>query len=1145
MSDLVDNRSVKLAERIKATLHSTDSARFAVGYFFVSGLESVADALDGVRELRLLIGNSTNRETIDQLAEGYKRLEAVSQTLEDDESITRKLSRRRAEDTAHSIGTTLEVMDQTDEGQKLVELLVRLTNEKRLKVRVYTRGTMHAKAYIFDFKKLYDDQGNEVELSQPGEAIVGSSNFTLSGITSNTEMNVVVTGAENHAQLGEWFEELWDEAEDFDEALMREMKNSWAVAAPSPYDVYLKALYELVKDRLEGEQHTDVLAADEIVGKLADFQRVAFRQAVNIIKEHHGAFVADVVGLGKTYIGSAIVKYFEQTERARPLIICPKSLVEMWENYNERYELNARVLSQSQLIEDKDGKRNLLVDDPKYRDRDFVLVDESHNFRNEDIQRYRLLDEFLSVGGRKACLLTATPRNKSGWDVFNQLKLFQRQGNVTLPVDPLDLREYFRMVERGDRALPDLLANVLIRRTRNHVLRWYGRDAETDKPLDPNDFGAYQRGEKKAYVLVNGEKQFFPRRRLQTVEYSIEASYNGLYDELRSYLGQSQSAAEDPGGNGHGGSRNAKETLTYARYGVGDYVLPEKQNETRYRELRQAGGTLRGLMRVLLFKRFESSVDAFRETVKRLLAAHKGFMVAVEGGKLPAGKRAERILTSSDLGGDAESEEELLKALGESGDAETYDVADFDTARLVADIEQDIELLGKILALVEPITPDEDAKLQRLKEELAKPEVAEGKVLIFTQYADTARYLYDNINPVDGNGRRRDDIDVIFSGDKSKERAVGRFSPNSNPEYVPGPGDSPLSKLIATDVLSEGLNLQDCDKIINFDLHWNPVRLIQRFGRIDRIGTTFEEIYGYNFLPEIGIEENLGLKEKLQQRIREIQETIGEDGKILDPSEQVNHEALYAIYSADDGQQSLALFDEDGDEDDDLVDLSEAIEMFRQLREEDHGEFHRIASLRDGIRAARTRLAGSDAEGRAYVFCRAGEHRSFYAVDAAGEAKEISTQRFLGALRCEPTEVGLRTFPSGHNAAVSAAKKSFTQHLERVRAQQAGQSELPRSQRYAVKQLRELYGQLGSEERRERIERLEEVFRFETNMAARRELNEIHRARLTGDDLVEALERLYIKYRLRETTGDSRELRRRGEADLVARIVVSEAIGRA
>jgi len=175
------------------------------------------------------------------------------------------------------------------------------------------------------------------------------------------------------------------------------------------------------------------------------------------------------------------------------------------------------------------------------------------------------------------------------------------------------------------------------------------------------------------------------------------------------------------------------------------------------------------------------------------------------------------------------------------------------------------------------------------------------------------------------------------------------------------------------------------------------------------------------------------------------------------------------------------------------------------------------------------------------VFCRAGEHRRFYEVDAAVEAREISTQRFLGALRCEPTEEGSKTFPPGHNAAVSAAKKSFTRHLERVRAQQAGQSELPRGQGYALKELRKLYGQLGSEERRERIERLEEVFRFETNMAARRELNGIHRARLKDEELVGALERLYTKYRLGESRSVSRESRRRAEANLTPRVVVSEA----
>ena len=449
MSDLIDNRKVKLQSRIREVLHSTGSARFAVGYFFISGLESVADAIEGVGEIRLLIGNTTNRETIDQLAEGYRRLEAVQGVLEDDESINRSERRRRTANTAEGVGSALEVMDQTDEGENLIKLLVRLIEEGRMKVRVYTRGTMHAKAYIFDYKNFRDDAGNEVVLPQPGEAIVGSSNFTLSGVSSNTEMNVVVTGAENHAQLKEWFEELWEEAEDFDEALMHEMRNSWAAATPSPYDVYMKALYTLVRDRLEGEKETDPLAADEITDELADFQRVAFRQAVTIIKEHGGAFVADVVGLGKSYIGSAIVKYFEQTERVRPLIVCPKSLVRMWERYNEAYELNARVLSQSELIEGRNGVRNVLVEDFRYRDRDFVLIDESHNFRNDDTQRYRLLDEYLSIGDRKACLLTATPPNKSAWDVFNQLKLFQRAGRVTMPVDPLDLREYFRMVERG------------------------------------------------------------------------------------------------------------------------------------------------------------------------------------------------------------------------------------------------------------------------------------------------------------------------------------------------------------------------------------------------------------------------------------------------------------------------------------------------------------------------------------------------------------------------------------------------------------------------------------------------------------------------------------------------------------------------
>ena len=182
-------------------------------------------------------------------------------------------------------------------------------------------------------------------------------------------------------------------------------------------DMEMKEIYTLVKDRLEGDDDKDLMWDDEIIHRLADFQKVAVRQAVQMIREHRGAFVADVVGLGKSYIGAAIVKHFERTDHARPLIICPAPLVEMWERYNEVYQLNARVLSAGYLREDKAGACNALLED--YRERDFVLIDESHNFRYPNTQRYKVLQDFLRQG-KRCCFLTATPRNKSaGTSIIN------------------------------------------------------------------------------------------------------------------------------------------------------------------------------------------------------------------------------------------------------------------------------------------------------------------------------------------------------------------------------------------------------------------------------------------------------------------------------------------------------------------------------------------------------------------------------------------------------------------------------------------------------------------------------------------------------------------------------------------------------
>ena len=433
--------------------------------------------------------------------------------------------------------SVVELMDQTDETEKIVKILVQLIEGKRLKVRLYTKGRMHAKAYIFDYGTTFDGKGQPVKSYENGIAIVGSSNLTLAGVTHNTELNVVVQGNDNHAELCRWFDALWDESQDFDESLMNVMKQSWAIAPISPYDIYMKTIYTLVKNRLEGEDEKEILWDDEVTTKLAEFQKVAVRQAVQIIKDFGGAFVSDVVGLGKSYIGAAIIKHFEKTEHSRPLIICPATLTDMWESYNEVYQLNARVLSMGYLKEDNDGITNAILNDVRYRDRDFVLVDESHNFRHPDTQRYKLIEAFLATG-KRCCFLTATPRNKSAWDVYNQIKLFHQDDKTDLPIDPANLKEYFKMIEKGQKKLPDLLSNILIRRTRNHILKWYGFDSKTQQPIDPSQFHEYCDGQKRAYVIVGGRHQFFPKRELETVTYSIEDTYKGLYQQLRGYLGK-------------------------------------------------------------------------------------------------------------------------------------------------------------------------------------------------------------------------------------------------------------------------------------------------------------------------------------------------------------------------------------------------------------------------------------------------------------------------------------------------------------------------------------------------------------------------------------------------------------------------------
>ena len=1093
--DIIDNRNQKLVDQINCILQSSEAAHFAVGYFFLSGFTAIAERLTNIKELRLLIGNTTNRETIEQIAQGYRRLELIADKVEAQNYPKRADVKRMTSDTAANIRSSIELMDQTDEAETLVKSLVQMIEEQRLHVRVYTKGTLHAKAYIFDYGTVYDDKGRALERSEKGIAIVGSSNLTLSGITHNTELNVVIHGNDNHAELTHWFEELWNEGEEFNETLMREMKQSWAGSSVSPYDVYMKTLYSLVKDRLEDTEPKNLILEDEITKQLADFQKVAVNNAVQNIRDYGGAFVSDVVGLGKSFIGAAIVKRFQQTERARPLIICPAALVEMWERYNEVYQLNARVLSMGMLKEDDESGVKVLLDDFKYKERDFVLIDESHNLRNHTTQRYKVVEAFLAAG-KRCCLLTATPRNKSAWDIYHQLKLFHQDDKTDLHIDPPDLKEYFQLVEKGEKKLPELLSHILIRRTRNHILRFYGFDSQTHQAVDPANFGEYLNGTRRAYVYVGGKHRFFPKRELETIEYSIEDTYQGLYQELRQYLGKSRKRQQ---------VKLPTNELSYARYGLWNYVLKDKQRQEPYNTLQRAGANLRGLMRVLLFKRFESSVYAFRETIKKLLTVHERFLNALSQGFVPAGEEAQTLLSKEYS--EAE-EQDLMDALRQiSG---TYELADFDAQRLQQHIEHDIKLLKKIQALVEAITPDKDAKLQTLINWLSKPSLKDKKRLIFTQYADTAKYLYENLNPQG----QRDDIDVIYSSKKNKARLVGRFAPKANKEYKFKPGDSEIDTLIATDVLAEGLNLQDGDTIINYDLHWNPVKLIQRFGRIDRIGSDKDVIYGYNFLPELGIERNLGLKQKLKNRIQEIHDTIGEDAAILDRTEQLNEEAMYAIYEQKGKQLSLFDLEEEAD----FLDLNEAEEILRKLQKDDPGEFERIANLPNGIRSAKFSMQKG-----VFVFCEALDpnrpdmkgYQQLFLLNDKGKVISRDIPRILGAIKSDST-IPSATLPKEHNSAVMGVKRQFAEEVKHRQAEREYNQRLTQGQRYILRELRIFFKSIKDEDVKAQVNILEKDFRDSITQGINRDLNNLRRNGVTGQDLFEQLVHIYRQHNMHE-----------------------------
>jgi len=435
--------------------------------------------------------------------------------------------------------------------------------------------------------------------------------------------------------------------------------------------------------------------------------------------------------------------------------------------------------------------------------------------------------------GKQVILMTATPQNTSPWNIYNQIKLFhQSEENI----------------------FPNNLEEPHLRNLFTKVENGEYRLPELLK------FLVIRRTRKHIKLFyVNDDYQItFPQRELRTETYNINATYNNLYSKIHKLL----------------------KKLTYSRYNLWKYVIKEKQEIEPYVQLKKVIGTLRIFHKINLFKRLESSIHAFRISILNLINIYTKFIRIIEDKQIvPAGEKIQEIIYRNEL-------KEVLKKVDELENE--YKTDDFNIEKLVEDLKFDLEIFKDVKRYLDTIPTTDDAKYDRLKEIIIDLRTAndQQKILIFSEYADTTNYLSDRIS------KDFENVELVNGKSTQIDSKIGAFAPIAN-EYN---GGEVVDILVATDVLSEGFNLQDCSAVINYDLHWNPVRLIQRAGRVDRIGSEADKIFIRNFLPVSQVESEIKLKEKLDQRIREIHKYIGEDEKILTEHERLNESALYTIY---------------------------------------------------------------------------------------------------------------------------------------------------------------------------------------------------------------------------------------------------------
>ncbi|NMB91976.1 helicase [candidate division WWE3 bacterium] len=819
------------------------------------------------------------------------------------------------------IFSELENSKDSEAVEKGVYKFIEWLRSGKLEIKAYPTENLHAKLYIMGFKEGDRDVGR---------VITGSSNFTKSGLVDNLEFNVELSRPEDVSFAQKQFNHLWESAVDVSEKYIETVQQrTWLNDTITPYELYLKFLYEYFKTDLSQSEELFYKYIPENFKSL-EYQEQAVLNAKRIVEEYGGVFISDVVGLGKTYIASMLAQQLE----GRNLVLAPPNLLDernlgSWRNVFKDFNIPATFESIGSL------HKLVAKGTEEYKN---VFIDESHNFRNEVTGRYELLKQIC--WGKRVILITATPLNNSPKDILSQIKLFQKSKKSTLPGLPNlesffakldnnlkglnrqdDHEEYMSVVEQNSRDIREKVLKHLMVRRTRSEIQKY--------------FGEDLKRQNLKFPEVANPEPIF---------YQLDTEEDEIFNKTIELI--------------------TKE-FTYSRYMPMLYFTGEQKNIEE-----QGQRNMGRFMKILLIKRLESSFFAFKQTLKRFLYSYEQFINEYEKGNVYVSKGyVDKIFEMLE-----NDDDEAVQRLIDEDKAQKYSTDDFDP-QLKENLLNDMRILTDIQKLWNKI--NRDPKLLEFVSNLKSNNILkENKLIIFTESKETAEYIQKNL---ESNFPTQT---LLFTGASSniiRNQVIDNFDARARNR------SDDFRILVTTEVLAEGVNLHRSNVVINYDLPWNPTRLMQRVGRINRVDTKFDVIYTFNFFPTQQANNQIQLKEAAEYKIKMFIEMLGNDARLLTDGEEIKSHDLFQQLT-----MKETITGEGKDEESEL----KFLHVIKDIRDKEVDLFEKIKRLPRKARTARTQ---NEHKNSLLSYMRKGRLEKFYLSDSktATELDFITTANLL------------------------------------------------------------------------------------------------------------------------------------------------------